>query len=233
MERAILDIVNYMEKASRTSRGVPKRRGYDASRRQADAQQRHRRIVEGATGLFLDKGFGATSINEIAKAADVSAQTVYATFGSKAAVLARAVDVAIVGDFDDVAMVDRPRKWVATDPRDMFRVAARVSREAAERVGPLIRVVESAAAIDPSLEELRIQLISGLRSDSAVVISEFPAEVLRPDLSLEHAADIAAMIASASTYMTFVVDMGWSADEYEDWLADAFQRLLGRLPADR
>ncbi|WP_068269519.1 TetR/AcrR family transcriptional regulator [Aldersonia kunmingensis] len=221
-----------MESSPRASRVEPKKRGYDASRRQADAQQRLRRIVEAATRLFLDKGFGATSINEIAKAADVSAQTVYATFGSKAAVLARAVDVAIAGDYEDVAMIDRPRAWASPDSGDLFRMTAQVARESNARVGPLIRVVESAAGSDPQLEDLRLQLITGLRADCAAVLAELPEEILRQDLDLSSAADIAASLASASMYMTFVADMGWSPEKYEDWVAEALTRLLGRSPSD-
>jgi len=217
-----------MERSSRASRGDPKKRGYDASRRQADAQQRHRRIIESATELFLDKGFGATAINEMARAADVSAQTIYATFGSKAGVLARAVDVAIAGDYEDVAMIDRPRAWLSPDSGDLFRIAAQVARDSNARVGPLIRVVESAAGSDPSLDEIRLQLITALRSDCAAIFAEVPAAMLRPGLDEEQTADVMALVSSPSTYMTLVADMGWSPEQYEDWLADCLARLLGR-----
>jgi AcrR family transcriptional regulator len=83
---------------STTPRKVP-RRTYDNSRRQAAAEARQRRIVEAATTLFVEQGFAATSIDQIAAAADVSPQTVYATYGSKAAVLSQAIDVAVVGDY--------------------------------------------------------------------------------------------------------------------------------------
>ena len=43
--------------------------------------------------LFLTVGYGATSINEIARAADVSPQMIYASFGSKAGILAKLADV--------------------------------------------------------------------------------------------------------------------------------------------
>ena len=83
------------------------RRSYDNSRRRADAEARQRRIVEAATALFVEQGFGATSIDQIAAAADVSPQTIYATYGSKAAVLSRAIDVALLGDYEDRSFVDR------------------------------------------------------------------------------------------------------------------------------
>lgn len=66
---------------STTSRPRPSRK-YDNSRRRADAEARQRRIVDAATDLFVEQGFSATSIDQIAAAADVSAPTIYATFGS-------------------------------------------------------------------------------------------------------------------------------------------------------
>jgi AcrR family transcriptional regulator len=91
---------------STTSGSAPRRR-YDNSRRRADAEARQQRIVEAAATLFVEQGFGATSIDQIATAANVSSPTVYATFGSKAGVLARAIDVAAVGDHEEVPLIDR------------------------------------------------------------------------------------------------------------------------------
>lgn len=45
--------------------------------------EKHRAIVAAATDLFSDKGFGAVSMDEVAKHAGVSKRTVYGHFGSK------------------------------------------------------------------------------------------------------------------------------------------------------
>ncbi|MCX5044407.1 TetR/AcrR family transcriptional regulator [Aldersonia sp. NBC_00410] len=203
------------------------KRAYDGSRRRASAQERHRRIVESGARLFVEYGFGATSINQIAADADVSPQTVYAAFGSKAAVLARAVDVAVAGDYDDVPMADRPQPWFDAEPTEVFGIAASLSLESNTRVGPLLRVVESAASTDPALEELRLRLIRALRSDCAGWLRRLPPGLLRADIDVDEAADAIAWFAGASTYMTFVADMGWSPQRYERWLADSYRRLLG------
>jgi AcrR family transcriptional regulator len=66
-----------------------------------------RSIIEAATALFVELGFGATTIDQIATAAKVSPQTIYATYGSKAAVLFRAIDVAVAGDYDEAPLLQR------------------------------------------------------------------------------------------------------------------------------
>lgn len=82
-------------------------------------------MIEAAARLFVEQGFGATSINQIAAAAEVSAPTSYATFGSKAGVLARAIDVAVVGDYEDVPVVDRVLSLIEeAGPQELRQFAA-------------------------------------------------------------------------------------------------------------
>ncbi|HEX2286870.1 MAG TPA: helix-turn-helix domain-containing protein, partial [Mycobacterium sp.] len=102
------------------------RRKYDNSRRRADAEARQRSIIEAATALFVEQGFGATTIDQIAAAADVSPQTIYATYGSKAAVLFRAIEVAVAGDYDEAPLMQRaPVLAEMSEHRSQFAAASR------------------------------------------------------------------------------------------------------------
>ncbi len=218
-----------MEMGGRVSRDPDARRKYDSSRRQADAGARHHRIVEEATKLFLDNGFAATSISDIAEAAEVSAQTIYATFGSKAGVLARAIDVALVGDYEELPAFDRaPPLQDATD----FVAYGDFLRKINERVAPLIRVMEQSAATDPTLAELRSALVERIRSDCRRWIALMDPKALRPGLSEEQAADVMAVMQSPNVYTSFTMDAGWSPQQYGRWIADALPQLLLR-PAGR
>ena len=89
------------------------KRQYDASQRQDDARARRRRVVEAAHDLFLDRGYGSVTIQEIARQAGVSTQMIYAAFGSKAGILSQAVDQAIVGDDEQVALFEREEHQAA------------------------------------------------------------------------------------------------------------------------
>jgi hypothetical protein len=66
--------------------------------RQVQIAQTEQRIVTAATELFLADGYPATTLEAVAKRAQVGARTVYLRFGTKAALFKRVVDVAIVGD---------------------------------------------------------------------------------------------------------------------------------------
>jgi AcrR family transcriptional regulator len=215
---------------STTSRPAPRRK-YDNSRRRADAQARQQRIIDAATALFVEQGFAATSIDQIAAAADVSSPTVYATFGSKAGVLARAIDVAVVGDYEEVPLVDRLLSVIeksGTDKLRQFAAGAQFIRTLNERVAPLMRVMEQAASADPALQELRSRLVGAIRADCAVAVERFWRAALRPGLSEAQAAEAMAMMVSPHVYSMLTIDMGWSPHRYQRWLADALPRLLLR-----
>src|SRR5947209_9675697 len=83
------------------------KRKYDSSRRQAQAQQTQRQLVEAARRLFMERGYTGTTIEQIAREAGVAVETVYATFGSKRAVLARLLNVSVRGDDGPAPLLER------------------------------------------------------------------------------------------------------------------------------
>jgi AcrR family transcriptional regulator len=205
------------------------RRKYDNRRRHADAEARQRRIVDAAAALFIDQGFGATSIDQIAAVADVSPQSIYATYGSKAGVLSRAIEVALVGDHDGIPVVDR-----APSLADMstavcagrFAAYAKFIRILNERVAPLVRVMEQATSSDPALGELRSGLRATQQADCRRWIEQLGPEALRPGLSAAHAVDVMSMINTPYVYSLLTVDGALTPDDYEQWLAHALPHLL-------
>lgn len=209
---------------STTSRKVL-RRTYDNSRRQADAEARQHRIVTAATQLFVEQGFAATSIDQIARAAEVSPQTVYAAYGSKAGVLSRAIDVAVLGDFGPESLTDRVPMLadMSSEPQRMFfAAAAHFVRELHDRVAPLIQVM-----LQAGLDELRMKVTQQIRADCGLWVEQL-GPALRPSLTKDEAADILVTIQAPYLYTLFTVDLGRSPDQYEKWLADALARMLLR-----
>ena len=161
--------------------------------------ERQRRIVGAATDLFIEQGFGATSINQIATAADVSAQTIYATYGSKAGVLAKAIDVAVAGDFDDVPLIDRAVRLIeesGTRELRQFAVAAYFIRTLNERVAPRFASSIRPPPVYPALAELRTRLFGAVRTDLVVLVAKFWRTALRPGFSEQEAADVLAIAQS-------------------------------------
>src|SRR3954452_10466132 len=62
---------------------VKPKRAYNAALRQEQARSTRRRILDAARRLFVTRGYGAVTMDEIAREAGVAYQTVYAVFGTK------------------------------------------------------------------------------------------------------------------------------------------------------
>jgi len=120
--------------------------------RQAQIAQTEQRIVAAATDLFLADGYPATTLEAVARRAQVGARTVYLRFGTKAALFKRVVDVAIVGDTEPVDVLGRDWMLAAlTAPTAAERIVASAAagRQIMERTGVLFAVAQQAAAIEP------------------------------------------------------------------------------------
>src|SRR5919107_6063720 len=84
------------------------KRRYDSSRRQEQARATRRAVLQAAHDLFVSQGYGRTTMADVAAAAGVSVETVYAAFKNKATLLHRVWDVTIGGDAKEAALPERP-----------------------------------------------------------------------------------------------------------------------------
>ncbi len=216
-----------MEKVETVS--TPKRR-YDSSRRQEEARGRRQAVVEAAHRLFLDDGYGETSIEHIAEVAGVSAATVYAAFGSKAGILSAVADVAVAGDFEEGLLVrERPdMAWLQEerDPEAWLEQAARWGRSINERGADLLCLVDGVAGSDPAVAELSARLNAGRREDTRLAIEQGPLRDVRPDLTLEEKGELLEWLGHHTVWMRQVVAKGWTPDRYEEVLLDNARRLF-------
>jgi AcrR family transcriptional regulator len=125
--------------------------------RDEQARRTRRAIVTAAHDLFLAQGYAATTIDGIAEAAHVSRRTVFNSVGGKAALLKLALDWAIVGDDEPIALADRPAiKAILSesDPRKALMLWVQTVAEVAARTAPLGEVLIAAADIDPAAAQL-------------------------------------------------------------------------------
>ena len=79
-------------------------RSYDSTHRRAMADQNQRSVFAAASKLFATRGWAATGMRDVAREAGVSVETVYGAAGSKRALLLRVIDIAIVGDDEQVLL---------------------------------------------------------------------------------------------------------------------------------
>ena len=203
---------------------------YSSQLRAAQARATRRAIVDAAARLFTEQGYGATTVDAIAKTAGVSRKTVFASVGGKAQALKLAIDWAIVGDDEPVPLLERPvvRAGMAEpDACQMIAAYARSTTELGARIAPLIAVAEAAAGADA---EIRAMSADGnaQRLRGMTVFAQALADrgALRPGLTVSEAADILWLLGGPAVYHRFVIEQGWPAQRFEEWLRDALTGLL-------
>jgi AcrR family transcriptional regulator len=204
------------------------RRRYDSSRRQAQAEERQRRVLEAATELFLERGYGATSIDEIARAADVSPQSVYATFENKAGILERCVNLARAGDPEGRGR-DVPEVATLPEEQDLRKRCRRTAasmRHMYDDSAALIAIVERASAVDPLLAELHDRFRAQRRAAVEQLSADVPTKAFRKGLTRKDAIDAMTFLSAAHTYTELVDGTGWTRARYESWLADTLYQVL-------
>ena len=203
---------------------VKRPRTYRTNIRRGEAP---RLVCAAATRLFSDKGYVATSIDDIAAAAGVARPTVFTAVGPKPAILKAVVDQGLAGDDAPVPLADRPWFRQALDEPDAARSLALHARNATaiqHRTARLLRALETAAAADPDAATLWDQFQQQRRTG----LAEYAARLARKaDLRCDEATVTDTLWAlMPSSYQRLVTDAGWAESDFERWLADLTQRLF-------
>ncbi|MGE2717042.1 TetR/AcrR family transcriptional regulator [Mycolicibacterium litorale] len=197
----------------------------------AQAEETRRSVVAAATTLFVEQGYGATTIDAVAAAAGVSRKTVFTAVGGKIELLKLAVDWAVAGDDADVAVSDRDamrRALAAEDPAELLRGCARVMVGVNERVADLFRALEVAAGVEPEARALLAAVGEQRLTDARTIARRLRAlGLLTGRRAHDEAVDVIFLATDPHPYDVLVRQRGWSATRYARWLADSLIRQLG------
>lgn len=203
-----------------------------ANRRTEQARATRRRIVECARELFLEQGYAATALDQIAARAGVAVQTVYFHFGNKRTVLKEVMDVLAVGDDAPVPVLERPFAQQVRDEPDARRALGiwlQNSRAIFGRVAPMLSIVRDAAGADPDMAEQwrtnQNQRYLAFRTLAEILAAK---KALRPGLTVQNAADIIFTLDSPEVYLLLTVERGWSPAQWQRWLTDTIAHAILR-----
>jgi AcrR family transcriptional regulator len=166
----------------------------------------------------------------IAAEAAVALKTVYSAFATKSGVLRALWDLRLKGDADDAPVNERP--WYREmldepDPRRQVAMMAANARLVRSRIGPLLRTIRSAAAVDADAGALW-QLIQSdfYAMQRALVVTVAERGHLRPGLGVERATDILTTLNHPDVWLLLVGDRGWSPEEFETWFTEIVTQQL-------
>lgn len=205
-------------------------RRYRSPLRDEGARRTRQSITAAASELFSADGYSATSLADIAALAGVARPTVFAAFGSKAALLRQVVDEALAGDDEPMPVSDRAwfaPVWEATTQGGVLDAYAQVCTQIGARSARVFETIRRAADASPDVRALWDTLLSNRRVGAhQVTLRVRSLGRLRRGLDVEKAGDIVWVFNDPALYDALVLRSGWTEDEFRTWLAAQMHRAL-------
>lgn len=208
--------------------------------RRERAKATHWRIIKAAYESFCERGYAGTTMAHVAERAGVAVQTVYFVFHTKAELLSRAYDFAVMGEGEP--RIPEEQAWyqeMAAEPdvtgalRHLIRGVSDIIR----RVTPLYVVGRASADSDEEIG--RVQKFhekwraDGYRAMLEVLLQKAP---LRPGLDAERANHLLLLYAGPDVYHVLVDVYRWTHVDWVDWtVATIAAQVFGRAepPGER
>lgn len=195
--------------------GVKTPRRYDSGGRRALSEQRRRATLDVAQRLFLDRGYAATTVEEIAQGAGVSTATIYKTYAGKVGVLRSLCHRALEGSGPVPAEERSDALHAGGDLATVLAGWGRLVVEVAPRILPLLIVLNDAASADAEARTLRDELSQErLERMSRNARALADAGHLGPHVSVDEARDVLWLATSPEVYDLLVCRRGWSVERY-------------------
>lgn len=206
-------------------------RSYRSPLREEQARLTRTRILDAARELFLSSGYPGTTVAAIARHAGVAVDTVYATYGTKAALVKELVDVTVGGDDRDVALLDRAGPLAMRAEPDQHRQLEMFARGMSlqlERSRPIDDMLRSAAAVDPEIASIRADVQVRQRRQAMQSVASWVAArgPLRDGLTTRRAGEAIWALTSPEMHRMLRDDCAWTAQRYRSWLAYTLVRTL-------
>lgn len=210
-----------------STQDVKPRRPYESRRRREQAEETREQILAAAGSLFRKEGYAGTTMGAVARAAGVAVETVYRNFGGKRALFRAVIEAVLAGGSAraDVPVEQRPAIRAVIeepDPRRQLALYAATQPGIHRRSGPLLRALHGGSATDPELRKVWEEMESWRLDGQGRFVGMLAQKgVLQPGLGIEEARDVVWTLCSLAVHDLLVVERGWSAERYQEWLTES------------
>jgi AcrR family transcriptional regulator len=205
------------------------RRRYDATRRREAADRTRGRILEAAGTLFREQGYEPTTVARIARRAEVSVDTVYASVGRKPQLVRMVIDD-LLGEGRGPVQAEQ-REYVERIRAAEGAVAKLATYAAAlarlhPQVAPLVEALRDAGRGDEECRRAWHELVERRASNMRAFAADLRSTGdVRDDLDDVAVGDI-VWATNSPEYFLLLASRGWSPDRYREHLVDLWSRLL-------
>jgi AcrR family transcriptional regulator len=193
------------------------KRPYRSPMRQRQAEETRQRILAVARELLTTQGYVGMTMEAIAEEALVSPKTVAAVVGSKREILAELVNP---DAFDAPVQELLSQLRTGQEPEQRVKLVVLITRRVYESLRTEFELLRTAGVVDPELADLARRIEARRRHRQTYLITDLHERgTLRHKLSPEEAIDILWSLTCYDLYRMLVIECGWEAERYENWLA--------------
>jgi AcrR family transcriptional regulator len=196
------------------------------NRRQLQAAQTRRDILDTAARLFTERGYARTSVADIARETGVSVQTIYGSVGQKHQIMGMLLD-----DIDERAGIIELAAQVPVldDPVALIRLQAQLTRQLNERYHHVLSGLWSGRHVEPELARAWDEGMSRHRGGSIRIAQRLHAlGALRSGIDVDTAAAALDVMSGAETWIRLKGSYGWTYERIEDWIVTTLTAALLR-----
>lgn len=207
----------------------PAKRSYRSPLREDSARRTRVLVRDAAARLFTERGYVSTTVRDIADVAGVAVRTVFSAFpGGKAELFHEVLAVTIESHPAVAADADRIGAERGGDPGErLLDEVVGFSCDVLERAGRLMLTAIESSGAD---EDMRKFADEGARASAvnAMTLAEGLAahELLRPEISVQRAADVLFTALSPQVHSMLRRQCGWDLDEYRHWVKATIRASL-------
>ena len=203
-------------------------RRYTSPLRLEQAAATRSNVLAAAGELFTSQGYAATTVTQVARAAGVSVDTLYATVGRKPVILREVVEAAISGTGQTVP-ADQRDYVIAVRAAERATAKIRIYADAvaamSPRTAPVFLALRDAAQTDPDCAALDTE-ISTRRAGN---MRRFAADLratgeLRLGLTDDFIGDVVWATAGYEHFTQLTVGRAWTPVQFGDYLRESWTR---------
>jgi AcrR family transcriptional regulator len=203
---------------------------YNSPLREEQARRTRERILGAARQAFRDKGYGATTLADIARAAGVAEPTVRATFKTKPNLVEHLLRLAVRGEDSDRQLQDRDafrQVLAAPDSGTLLDRLANLASEVHGRSWDVMEIARSAASTNPAIAEMYEQRRRARLTNQRTVARRLAELGALPEgTSVETAADLLWLYTAPELYRLLAIERKWSPERYRTWFRASVASIL-------
>ena len=202
-------------------------KAYNSPLREQQARRTREQILRAARETFREKGYGATTLADIATAAGVAEPTVRASRQNH--LVEHLLRLAVRGEDDELQLHQREafqQVLAASDADTLLDRLADLAESPHRGSWDVMEIARGAASSDPAIAEIYEQRPRARLTNQRAVAKRLAELGALPDAtSVETAADLLWLYTAPEMYRMLVIERRWSPSRYRTW----FRATVGAI----